>query len=73
MAAFLAISRRFRGDSFAALALPPRRPPLRPALAARVSGSFPFGESFGDAPVAISTISFPSWAKSRGRFGLATA
>lgn len=40
-------------------------PPLRPRLAA--PASFPSSTASGTAPVAMSTMSFPSWIGSRGR------
>ncbi len=57
LAAFLAMARRFLGVRFAALALPPIFPPLRPALTA--FGSLPFG-SGSDRSAAASGSSLSS-------------
>src|SRR3984893_15356886 len=70
LAAFRAISARRSGVIFAALALPPLRPPRRPRLTAAVS--FPSNGGSGSrsstSPLAISIISLASWAGSWGRF-----
>src|SRR5436190_1403870 len=64
-AAFLAASERCVAVNFADLALPPLRPPRRPSSTA--AGSRPFSILSSTWPVAISTISLPSWIGSRGR------
>ncbi len=66
-AAWRAIRLRASAESFPARAFPPFNPPLR--LAAVVGLAGPLGESFGRSPVVMSTISFASWLRSRGRFG----
>src|SRR4051812_3385639 len=68
-AAFLAIVLRCSGVSFFARAFPPLFPPSRPSATA--AGFLPWfgGGGAGAWPVAISTISLPSWFGSRGLFG----
>ena len=65
LAAFRAISDRRSGDSLSARAFPPFRPPSLPS--AEVVGSLSVSSASSTSPVAISTISFPSWIGSRGR------
>src|SRR5258707_15848173 len=61
-AALRAIVLRSAGESLAALALPPLRPPSRPrATAAGFRLSSADGLASVNSPVAISTISLASW------------
>jgi hypothetical protein len=64
-AAAVAICLRFSGVSILALAGPPRLPPSLPLVSAAMS--LPSSSRSSTCPVAISTISFPSWIGSRGR------
>jgi hypothetical protein len=69
-AALRAIVLRSAGESLAALALPPLRPPSRPrATAAGFRLSSADGLASVNSPVAISTISLASWFGSLGRLG----
>ncbi len=70
LAPVFAIAVRCAAVNFAALALPPLRPPRRPRLTA--AASFPSNDGSGSrsstSPLAISIINLASWAGSRGRF-----
>ena len=70
LAALAAIAERFFGDSAAALAAPPLRPPIRPKATAwgfLVGSGTDSGSSLGAWPVDSSIIWYASWLGSRGR------